>query len=411
MRSGRTRALVPISVLALAVAAWGSTLATTPQGLARAGQAAPITIGASVSLTGDFSGDGKAIQQGYTLWADEVNAHGGLLGRRVVMKFADDASSTQQVVTNYQTLIARDKVDLVVGPFSSLLTIPASVVAHRYGYAFLAPAGGGPKVFQQGFHNFFFVQPAPVADQLDSFARWVLTRSPRPRTAAYASEDDPFAKPQVDSARRILEAGGVRTVFDKIWRPETTDYTPIALAIAQTRADVVVLGTTGLPEAVAFVKFFVQQKYNPKALIEASGPDEGAQFSKAVGEPETEGIMVSAGWWAEARTSHNRQFVAGYLARYGGKPQDISQDTAEAYAVGQVLQEAAARIHSIDNARLIAELHRGTFDTILGPLRWDSVGRPQGQFFLVQWQRGRPVPVYPPSVAVAAPEYPKPLWR
>jgi branched-chain amino acid transport system substrate-binding protein len=395
-------------IAALAVAAWGALAISSP---GEAQQARPIVIGASVSLTGDFSEDGKAIQQGYMFWADEVNKHGGVLGRQVTMKFADDASSTQQVVTNYQNLIARDKVDLVVGPFSSLLTIPASVVAHRYGYAFLAPAGGGPKVFQQGFNNFFFVQPAPVADQLNSFARWVLTRTPRPRTAAYATEDDPFAKPQVDNARKILEAGGVRTLSNKIWRAETTDYTPIALAIAQTKADIVVLGTTGLPEAVAFVKSFIQQHYNPKALIEASGPDEGAQFSKAVGEKATEGIMVSAGWWAGAKTYHNQEFVAGFIAQHGGKPEDISQDTAEAYATGQVLQQAVERIHNIDNTKLIAELHRSTFQTVLGPLKWDSAGRPQGEFFLVQWQGGKPVPVYPPSMAVGKPEYPKSPWQ
>src|SRR5256886_13342336 len=104
----------------------------------------PITIGVSVSLSGDFSGDGKALQQGYDLWAQDVNAKGGLLGHKVTMKYVDDASSTQQVVTNYQALITQDKAALVFGPFSSLLTIPASAVTDRYGYAFPEPAGGRP---------------------------------------------------------------------------------------------------------------------------------------------------------------------------------------------------------------------------------------------------------------------------
>src|SRR5690349_21097416 len=74
--------------------------------------AGPITIGVSVSLSGDFSGDGKALVQGYDLWAQDINAKGGLLGHKVTMKYVDDASSTQQVVTNYQTLITQDKVAL-----------------------------------------------------------------------------------------------------------------------------------------------------------------------------------------------------------------------------------------------------------------------------------------------------------
>src|SRR5467141_3790195 len=132
----------------------------------------PITIGVSVSLSGDFSGDGKALIQGYDLWAQDINAKGGLLGHHVTMKYADDASSTQQVVTNYQTLITQDKVALVFGPFSSLLTIPASVVTDRFGYAFPEPAGGGPKVFAQGLHSIFFVQPAAVEDNLVSYTKW-----------------------------------------------------------------------------------------------------------------------------------------------------------------------------------------------------------------------------------------------
>src|SRR5665811_1513853 len=95
----------------------------------------PLVIGASVSLTGDFADSGKAVKRGYDLWANEVNAKGGILGRKVTMKIVDDASSPTQVVSNYQNLINRDKVNLVVGPFSSLLTVPASQVANRYSYA------------------------------------------------------------------------------------------------------------------------------------------------------------------------------------------------------------------------------------------------------------------------------------
>src|SRR6202030_3754939 len=151
--------------------------------------AAPITIGVSVSLTGDFSGDGKALVQGYDLWAQDINKAGGLLGHHVTMKYVDDASSTTQVVTNYQNLITQDKVALVFGPFSSLLTIPASTVTNRFGYAFPEPAGGGPSVFNRGIHSLFFVQPAPVENNLVSFTQWVLSlpASQRPATAAYST--------------------------------------------------------------------------------------------------------------------------------------------------------------------------------------------------------------------------------
>ena len=148
-----------VSLLAVVLSACASG---SNNGGSTTGTKAPLVIGASVSLTGDFADPGKAVKAGYQLWADTVNAKGGILGRQVQFKIVDDTSSPTQVVTNYQNLINKDKVDLVFGPFSSLLTVPASQVAKRYGYAFLEPAGGGPTVFDQKLDNLFFVQPAPV---------------------------------------------------------------------------------------------------------------------------------------------------------------------------------------------------------------------------------------------------------
>ena len=123
----------------------------------------PLTVGISLSLSGDFSDPGNAALRGYRLWAQTVNAKGGILGRKVTLKIVDDTSSPNQVVTNYQTLINRDHVDLTFGPFSTLLTAPAAAVANRYGYAFPEPAGGGPAVFKEKLGNVFFVQPAVIA--------------------------------------------------------------------------------------------------------------------------------------------------------------------------------------------------------------------------------------------------------
>jgi branched-chain amino acid transport system substrate-binding protein len=397
-----------VSLSMVGLAACGSTSSGsggTPQG------GTPITIGVSVSLTGDFSGDGKALVQGYNLWAQDENAKGGLLGHHVTMKYVDDASSTTQVVTNYQNLITQDKVALVFGPFSSLLTIPASTVTNRFGYAFPEPAGGGPSVFSRTppIHSLFFVQPAPVEDNLVSFTQWVLSlpAAERPATAAYSTEDDPFTQPQIDKARALLEAGGIRTVLYKVYPAETTDFGPLAQQVINADADIVVLGTQE-PDGIAFIKAFQQQHYNPKALVETAGPDQGSDFSNQVGIANTEGVMVPAGWWSSAKTPGNATFVSEFISKYGGTAADIPSDAAEAYSVGEVVDQAAAKAHSISNAALISALHSGTYQTIQGPMAFDSLGRPNGASFLVQWQNGTTVPVYPPSAAVAQPEYPKP---
>jgi branched-chain amino acid transport system substrate-binding protein len=395
-----------LSLVVMGLAACGQTTNNTPA------PSGPITIGISLSLSGDFSADGLAFQQGYQLWADDINKSGGLLGRQVKLDIVSDASDPDQVVTNYNKLISVDKVNLVFGPFSTLLTKPASVTANRYGYAMLEGAGGGPSVFQQGLKNVFDVS-LPVANSLVNFVDYLKSLN-QPLTVAYATEDDPFTQPQIDLARTQLEAAGFKTVDYQVYPAETTDYTPIADKVIQSKADVDILGTL-LPDVTAFIQTFRQQHYNPKALIATAGPDQGAQFLNAVGGTGTaEGVFVpNGGWYPEIQTYQNAQMVQEYIGKYGGTYDGISSDVAEAYSVGQVLQQAATKINSIDNAKLIAELHSGdTFKSVQGDVKFDSTGQNTAAIaYLFQWQQGSLIPVFPADVAGSAkPEYPKPQW-
>lgn len=405
-------ASITASLILLFVAACGGTPATstTPTPV----NTTPIKIGISLSFSGDFSADGLAFQQGYQLWAADVNKAGGLLGRQVQLDIVNDNSSPDQVQTNYQTLITVRKDDLVFGPFSTLLTKPASVVASRYGYAFVEGAGGGPSVFTRGLHNIFDVS-LPVANNLVAFAHYIqtLSSSQRPTSIAYATEDDPFTQPQVDTAKALFESEGIKTASYQVYPAETTDYNPIADKMIASGAQVVVVGTL-LPDVSAFIQRFKQQHYNPQALIATAGPDQGDQFTKAIGGVQSaEGIMVpNGGWFPQASTPGNAQMVQEYLAKYGGTADGISSDVAEAYSVGQVVQQAVTKINSIDNTKLIAQLHSGdTYSTVQGPVKFDDTGQNiAATAYLFQWQKGSLIPVYPANVATAEPVYPKPTW-
>lgn len=383
------------------------------------GGGGPIKIGISLSLSGDFSADGQAFKQGYQLWADKVNASGGLLGRQVKLDIVSDASSPTQVVTNYQKLISLDHDQLVFGPFSTLLTKAASQVAARYRYAFVEGAGGGPSVFQQGLKNVFDVS-LPVANNLVSFSQWIahMPASTRPKTAAYATEDDPFTAPQLAIARKILEKAGVKTVYYKVYPSETTDYGPIAAGIIGSHADIVLAGTL-LNDISAFIQQFVQQNYNPKALIATAGPDQGTQFIKAVGLSHTNGIMVPNAWYPQANFPGNAAMVKAFLAKYGGTAASISSDVPEGYSVGQVVQQAVEATHSLNNTTLTNYLHSHSFTTVQGPVKFDSTGQNvAAKSYVFQWQKGqlqpfelnssqKLVPVPPSKLSI---EYPKAPW-
>jgi branched-chain amino acid transport system substrate-binding protein len=399
-------ATLATAVASAVIVAAASTLPT-----ARAAQG-PIKIGISLSLSGDFSDPGKAVKRGYDLWAAYVNAHGGILGRQVQLKIVNDASDPNQAVSNYQKLITGDHVDLVFGPFSSLLTGPSATVANRYHYAFLEPAGGGPKVFALKLHNIFFVQPAPVVKCGDSFVRYLKTlpASKRPKTASYASLDDPFSSPIADAMRAQLSSGlKVKTVYNTIYPAETTDLTTIVAKEIAPKPDMIIGGTQSV-DAYSQVKGLVQAGYNPKFLFFSNGANSPTVFPSMVGKKNVNGIFSCSDWTPVAKTAGNALFVSQYVKRHGGTGFGIDNNSAEAWAVGQLLQLVVAKTGSIDNQKIINALHKGVWKTIEGNLSWDANGSPNGDDLLVEWIKGKLLPVYPPSVAVAKPFSPKPHW-
>ena len=379
---------------------------------AQAGARSPLVIGISLSLTGDFGDTGKAAEKGYELWASQVNKAGGILGRPVQLKIVDDTTSATQVVTNYESLINQDHVDLVFGPVSSLLTVPAARVAARYGYAFIEPAGGAPSVFALHLHNLFLAQPAPVLDLGVSFANYILSLPPgeRPKTAAYSSVDNPFAAPVVELVRQRLQAAGITTVLDQTYPSEQADLGPVVARVVAAKPDLVVDGTQG-EDGYETVKDFVQQKFSPKALFMPNDASDPVNFPAQVGTGNVNGIFTADDWSPLATRPGNADFIKAYLAAYGGTASQIDPTSAEAYACGQLLQEVAKKTGKIDNATITSTLHAGTFSTIEGELSWDADGATNGtSSLLLQWINRELVPVFPTADAAQAPVTAKPAW-
>ena len=415
-------ALVVMILAGLSACAQGST--ATPTFSNRT----PITIGTSLSATGDFAQDGQSMEQGYKLWEQTINHAGGLLGRPVKLVILHDNSAPDQVAKNYDTLIHKDHVNLVIGPFSSLLTKAAESVVAKSGYALIEGAGGGLSVFTQGWTNIFDVS-LPVANNLLTFANFILSLpvSMRPTTVAYATSDDPFTQPQLVVAKQLLERGGVTTVFNNTGDSPcsnppycqpylaehsnymTHDIPPVAERIVKAQAQVVILGTL-LPDLQAYIRVFKHEHYNPEALIATAGPDLGQDFIKAIGGVKyTEGVFVPNGWYPEADHYQNAQMVHNYLAQYGGTADQINADVAEAYSVGQVLAQVVTKTKSIDNTRMINALRSGVFTTVQGAVQFDQYGRNTLALAdLFQWQHGSLRAVYPSFIAAENPEFPKP---
>jgi branched-chain amino acid transport system substrate-binding protein len=361
----------------------------------------PITIGASLSLHGGFAPDGVAFEQGYQLWAKDVNAHGGILGRPVSLKILDDNSSPNQVVTNYQTLISTDHVDLTFGPFSSLLTTPAAEVAAHNGYALVQGAGGAPSVFDtpanQADHNTFDVS-LPIEDSIMPFVNYIgnLPQSERDTlTAAYPMTLDPFADPPVQLAEQKLQALGVKTLgkssslINTAFPDTVPGAAPVAAAVAALHPDIVVLGSAGTLAVQEFMHVFEQRHYTPKMFIASAGPDQGAAFTSAVGAGNAVGMMVPNGWFPNFPNAVSQQMVSEYVNLHGGTKSGVNADVAEAYSVGQVIAQAIKATGGTDNTKIIQYLHSGvTLSTVQGPVQFNSLGENgAAAAFIFQWQK------------------------
>lgn len=371
-----------------------------------------IKIGASLPLTGEFSEPGKAAQQGYKVWEALTNEKGGLIDdRKVQMVIKDDASNQNTIVADYNALISRDKVDLLLGTFSSLLNLPSSAVAERNRMLFVEPAGGAPELFDRGFKHLFFAQQATSDHQGDVFSRYVTGLPPeqRPKTAAYPTLDDPFAQPTSKGIEKMLTQAGIKTVYRKTYTLDNPNFDAIANAVKATKADLVVNGAT-FEDGVGLVRALRKANYTPQMLYQTSAPSLGDQYAKAIGTKTTEGIFYAVSHSKEAKTPGNAEFVKKYREMFGGT--EVPEDAADAYAAAEVLTAAVKAVGSVerkDQIKLADWLRKNEVDTILGKLRWDDLGRPEGEFLVGQWQNGVPEIVLPKEAATS--DTITPEWR
>src|SRR5947209_6084576 len=170
--------------LVLIVAAAGGTLPAAAQG--------PIRIGASLSLTGTYAEPGRFQSEGYKLCEKDLNARGGLLGRKVEMVVYDDQSMPATGVRLYEKLITEDKVDAVMGPYSSAISEAVANVTEKYKKVMVAPLAATTSIFKKG-RRYAFMVITPAENYLDGLIDMAAKRGLKPvRTI---NKETPFPKP------------------------------------------------------------------------------------------------------------------------------------------------------------------------------------------------------------------------
>ncbi|RKK05442.1 branched-chain amino acid ABC transporter substrate-binding protein [Pseudoroseomonas wenyumeiae] len=360
----------------LALAAAATVPATARAQTAPSG--APIRIGYSMSLSGGLAGNGRPALLAHRIWAEDVNAKGGLLGRPVELVHYDDQSTGAQVPGIYTKLIDVDKVDLVVSGYATAIIAPATPVVMQRNMTFVSLFGTGVNSDFK-YDRYFSINPAG-SDVKETFAKGffdiAMAMDPKPRSIALVNLDSDFHQRTAESARYLAGQNKLRVVYDRAYPPSTVDFTPILRSVQAARPDVVYIGsyppdTAGLLRAASELRVNFQLFGGPMI-----GPHITAQ--KLQLGPILNNLVV----WDVYAPEPTLQFpgTSALIERYQPLAAKENADALGhyvpplAYTQMQVLEQAVKRVGSLDQAALAADMHKNQFDTVIGPLRFDALG-------------------------------------
>jgi branched-chain amino acid transport system substrate-binding protein len=347
-------------------------------GLPARGCAQPITIGFAEALTGGLAVVGKSGVLAAQIWANEINAKGGLLGRQVRLVFYDNQSSASNVPGIYTKLLDVDHVDLIVSGYSTNMTAPAMPIAmgHNKLFVSLFCLAVNTEFHYPRYFSMLPTGPDPKHAFSRGFFDLAVAQSPQPQTVAIVAADAEFARNASDGARDNAKAVGLRIVYDGRYPPTTTDYTPVVRAVRATNPDVIYVAsyppdTVGILRAASEIGLKTQMFGGGMVGLST------AALKTQLG-PLLNGIVISENW-VPAPTM---QFpgVPEFLQRYQARAQSEGVDPLGyflppwAYARMQLLAQAIEGTNSIDDGKLADYFAGHTFKTIIGDVTFGKDG-------------------------------------
>jgi len=378
-------------VLALALAL-GQSRAAEP----------PLVVGAVVTESGNLADLAADLRKSLLLWQEEVNAAGGLLGRRVELRLLDDRSEAAAAGALYERLIRDERADLLIGPLGSAPTLGAANAAERHRRVLVNATGTARSAHKAGFRYVFQV-PAPLA----AYGAGVLEIARRMgyRRLLILARNDPAAR---ESATRLKEdalASGLQAGEPEVYASGTTDFSAQIEKARSLRVQAWI--AFGLPrDAAEMVKNLRKYGYAPEMFVAQGVAD--PQFLKLVGQDAEQALGITP-WERSFSTPVSRGFAEAYARKWSAEPNHVA---AEGYAAAKVLEEAVRGAGSIDQEKLRARLAALEIETPLGPYKVDKSGAQlAAKPAVVQIQGGRRQVVWPEPLATAKWQLPYPRWE
>lgn len=368
-------------------------------------QARPVVVGAAVAQTGQLADLAAGYRKAMLLWQDEVNAAGGLLGRRVELALIDDRSEAITAERLYERLMREHRADLLIGPFGSAASRGAAAAADRARRVLINATGATKSVLRAG-HRYVFQVAAPYA--VYGTGVLALARQAGDRRLFILARDDPASREMAthtvaESTRQGMSAGALGV---HVYASGLNDFEPLVAMAKAARAQAwIAFGEAA--DAAEMVKTFKRLGYAPPLFFAQGAAD--PSFISAVGQDAERVIGLSA-YEPSFATTGNAGFVKAFEAKWSSPP---GLAAAEGYAACKVLEEAVRRAGSLDQERLRETLATLTTETVLGEYKLDAASGEQlgARPALLQILKGRREVVWPDALATAMWQLPYPGWQ
>jgi branched-chain amino acid transport system substrate-binding protein len=338
----------------------------------------PLKIGFGMSLTGPLAGNGKAALISMQIWQEDVNAKGGILGRKVELVYYDDQTNPSTVPSIYNKLLDVDKVDLVVSGYGTNVIAPAMPIMMQRNMVFMSLFGLNVNS-KFNYDRYFQIMPAgpePALGWTEGFFTVAASLNPKPQTVALVGADAEYPALALEGARAQAKKAGLKVVYDKSYPPNTVDFSPIVRAIQATNPDLVFLASYP-PDSAGMVRAVNEVGLKTRMF---GGGLVGTQFAalKTQLGPLLNGMVNYEAFAPEVSTKF--PFLDQFLAKYQGRAIKEGVDPLGfylppyAYAMMQVLEQAIRATGSLDQGQLAEYMHKYEFDTFVGKVRFAKNG-------------------------------------
>ena len=370
-----------------------------------------IKLGCAISFTGKNSRSGKLYRDSYDMAVEQINKKGGVkVGNdtyQLKIVYYDDESDPTKSSKFVEKLIAEDKVDFLLGPYSSGITIPDSLVAQRYKVPMIEGGGASGKIFSRGNKYIFGTLP-PAGQYFKSTLEMLKTFKPAPKTIAILYADDKFDVSVAEGTSELANEMGFNVVLHEKYAEAATDFNSILTKIKATGVEVVlVAGHT--EESLNFTQQAKELNVSPKLISMTVGPSE-ADFRKSLGK-DAEYIYGVASWSTQMNFigylfNDTKEFVKLFKEKFNYDP---DYHNASGIADVAIFKDAIERAGTLDKEKVRAAIAATNLSTIYGRVQFSDNGQIKGTSVVLQILGGEIYQVYPNGVK--EPVYPFPSWK